>query len=739
MSLKFYCGMLALLALALAAPVAAQDAPDPVDLATRLLGYDGEPAIPDPSPIYEVGDTTSFWVSKAGQDTPVQITAELAGVGTNTYVWVEEGISYDQSNMGQLAGQIGVFYDIMRVRNNYGVVNLIPEAPSDLEGLSTLHMPDVDNDPRLYILYSSDLSGNRATLYNPVNSLENKLVPGGYSNQHEMVVVNTSNFPGIALDNGAYINVVARQLYAALAYYNNPAQPAWLREATSWNMLLQIQQADITADDLNAFFGAPETPLMRLPGLTSTGQEFGAQQLFLRYVLQRFGLGVFSDLFRSGGNGLSALDQALAAQNITDLVTGNPMTARDVFADFALANVLNRNFGDGRYIYLDPAAADLSVPLPTAQDQFDFDLLDQTVNQLATNYIGLQATEPASFTVFFNGQENVARLPMPAGDSANRFYWSGDGVNRDALLTRAFDLRKVNAATLTFDAWYTLSDSWNYAYVEVSTDDGATWSILPASSTTTANPYALAYGAGFTGISNSEKPRPFPYLGVSLDTNGITITQIVEDGPLANTDVQAGDTIAGYDGEPWEGQPNLIAFLANYEPGDTINFYIQRGNRFFDAAVALGEHPTRRKVPDAIWIPQTVDLSDYAGKTILLRFESISLPGDEDNGIAIDNITIPQIGFRDDAESGIPGWTLDGWQQTTNTVRQEFVVQAAVVGADTDRAEVTRLISPSDETASGSWDFTLQANETLVLAVSGVNDSTTAPARYSLNARPASN
>jgi immune inhibitor A len=132
-------------------------------------------------------------------------------------------------------------------------------------------------------------------------------------------------------------------------------------------------------------------------------------------------------------------------------------------------------------------------------------------------------------------------------------------------------------------------------------------------------------------------------------------------------------------------------------------------------------------------------LSDYAGHSILLRFESVSLPGNEDNGIAIDNIAIPEIGFVDDAESGIPGWTLEGWQQMNNRIPQQFVVQAAVVGDDASRTQITRLISPSDEAAFGSWDFTLQANETLVVAISGLNDDTTTPALYSLSARPASN
>jgi hypothetical protein len=732
--------LLAVMFVLLAAPVSAQDAPAPdrVNLAARLLGFSGEPAIPLPSPVYEPGDKLQFWVSKAGQDTPIQITAELAGASQTAYVWVEEGTAYDADKMGTLAGQLNAMYDIFRIRDNYGAVNTIPQSPADMNNLDILPMPDVDNDPHLYILYARDLAGNRTTFFNPANSLETSYVPGGYTNEHEMVLVNMSSFPAtVPLDDPAYINILARQFYATIAYFNNPEQTAWLREATAWDMLLQINQLNLTANDVTPFLNAPETSLIRLPGLGSSGQEFGAWQLFLRYVLQRFGFVVFRAMLTGDGSGLSALDDALSANRIVDLVTGDPITAQEVFADFVIANVVNRNFGDGRYDHIEPAMNGLAVPIPTAEDRFNFELTDQPLPQLGTNYVGLRATTATSFSVFFTGQESVARLPMPAGEEGNHFYWSGDAVNRDTAMTRTVDLTGVKSASLTFDAWYNLADGWNYAYVEVSDDAGATWSILPASSTRTSNPFALSYGPGFTGISTSEEPRPFPYLGIGLDTDGLTITQIVSTGPLANSKIQVGDTIAGYDGQPWQGQANLLAFLANYEPGDTINFYVQRGTEFFDEPIELGSHPTRRKIPDAVWMPQTVDLTMYAGKQIALRFEFISLPGNEDNGVALDNISIPEIGFQDDAESGIPGWTLDGWQQATNEVRQAFIVQAAVVADDASQMKVMRLISPTDTTASGQWDFTLQADQTLVLAVSGANDNTSTPGRYSLSARAA--
>lgn len=727
--------LVSVMLLGLVAPVYAQDNPaDPLDLARRLLGFSGEPSIPPPSPAYELGDTETFWVSKAGHDTPIQVEATLAGRGVKAYLWVEDGIPYDEGMMSSMAGRVGLLLDVLRIRDNYPQVEFIPETPRDVGVLSTLRLPDVDNDPHIYVLFTRDLAGGVNTLHNPADSFTADLVPGGYSNQHEMVYVNTSNFPGVTLHDATYFNLLTRQFYAMLAGYNNPGQAPWLVEAVSWYMLMRSQNADIQNGDVAAFFSAPDTPLTRVPGLTSTGSEFGAQQLFLRYVSQRFGQNVLQDMVTGAGAGLRALDDALLANGVTDLVTGDPITADHVFADFVMTNILNANFGDGRYFYTTAAARGQIASIDGAQDQFNFDVPNQLINQYGTRYIALSASQPTTFSLFFEGQENVPRLAMPAGTERNRFYWSGGSGLQQASMTREFDLSGVSSATLNFDAWYSLADSRNYMYVEVSTDGGQTWDILPASDTASTNPYALNYGYGFTGISNIEKPRPFPYLGVGLDTNGITLTEIIEDGPVADTDIQVGDTIIGYDGHVWDEQPNLLAFLSDYEPGDTVNLYIQRDeDTFFDAPIVLGEHPVRRVIPDALWMPQTVDLSPYAGGTILLRFESLRVPGIEDSGIAIDNIAIPEIGFSDDAERGVQGWTLYGWGQLDNQTRGRYLLQAAKITQN--RVQVSHLIAPGERTTSGVWEFSLDAGETLVLAISGVSDETTMPAVYNFSFR----
>ncbi len=721
-------------------PLEAQDdtTRDPAQLAKELLGYDGTPVFPDLSPIYKPGDTLQFWVTKANQSKPSQITAVLADATDGIYLWVEQGIGYDPDKLQTVANRLDILFDVLRIKDNLGAIQTVPQARSDLNNLQLLQIPDVDSDPHLYILFAQDLATSNATIFNPNDSLPAPLAPGGYSNQHELLIANVSAFPGIALDNNAFSAVLVEQMQSMLAFYNNPHQADWLREALSTYMLLQTQQRDITQNDVAAFLSAPQTPLMQLPSLTSTGEEYGGTQLFLRYIRQRYGSSVFHDLFSEPGDGLSALDHALQTNGVNDLISNQPVTAADAFADFAMTNLVNQSFGDGRYLYRNlDAASGMHAPALVLQDNFNFNLANRSASQFGTSYLALNATKATDFTLYFQGAAQTPRLPIP-DDGNNHFYWSGSGLDSATSLTRSFDLSNVEKATLTFDAWYNMIPDWNYAYVEVSDDQGQTWKILPTDVTTTVDPYAVSYGPGFTGISNTQPPQPFPALGVLLGTDGLTITQITPGGAVANTTIQEGDVIAGYDGHVWQSTPSVLGLLSQHKPGDTLSLYIQRGSQYLSVDVVLGKSPTRFFPQNSLWLPQQVDLSAYAGKQIQVRFQYISVAEIADKGFAVDNIAIPEISYQDDAESGVQGWTLNGWQQMTNAIPQRFLLEYSIIKSDQTLRTIKQLIGPHDSTTSGQWPLHLDAKETLVLAIAGLDDETNIPATFSLGAQQTS-
>lgn len=130
------------------------------------------------------------------------------------------------------------------------------------------------------------------------------------------------------------------------------------------------------------------------------------------------------------------------------------------------------------------------------------------------------------------------------------------------------------------------------------------------------------------------------------------------------------------------------------------------------------------------WVEETIDLTPYAGQEIMLRFEYITDDAVTQPGLIVDDVSIPEIGYFEDFESGDGGWQSEGWLRMDNRLPQEFLVQLVRPGA-TDEP-VTRLLGPG-ETPSGEWTITAGGEAGgAMLVVSGLAPVTTEPARYTL-------
>ncbi len=80
------------------------------------------------------------------------------------------------------------------------------------------------------------------------------------------------------------------------------------------------------------------------------------------------------------------------------------------------------------------------------------------------------------------------------------------------------------------------------------------------------------------------------------------------------------------------------------------------------------------------WTKQTADLTPYAGKKIQLRFEYVTDGALNFNGLAIDDVSIPEVSFNDDAEAD-NGWVANGFIRSSNVVRQRYIVQVIHFGS----------------------------------------------------------
>jgi immune inhibitor A len=127
------------------------------------------------------------------------------------------------------------------------------------------------------------------------------------------------------------------------------------------------------------------------------------------------------------------------------------------------------------------------------------------------------------------------------------------------------------------------------------------------------------------------------------------------------------------------------------------------------------------------WIQEEVDLSQFAGKKVQLRFEYITDAEINGEGFFLDDISIDAINYKSDLEADNGGWDAKGFVRVENILPQTYGLSLIIKGAITT---VTRIPLNADQTAS--MPFSLKGGEEAVLIVTGTTRFTTHPTAYQI-------
>ena len=384
-----------------------------------------------------------------------------------------------------------------------------------------------------------------------------------------------------------------------------------------------IKGYDVGGSD-QLFLTQHDSQLTAWPELEDSGPHYGASYLFLTYFYEQHGEDAIRQLVAEPANSSAGFDAVLAGLDPVRRFD-------DLFADWLVANYLDDpSLAGGRYGYVNlevdqPAYAARHKAFPVHELA--------TVSQYAADYILLEHRGPIN--IQFSGSQAVSLVGNKA-HSGDYQWWSIRGDEGDTTLTRAFDLRDLQQATLRAWMWYDLEADYDYAYVEISNDGGQTWDILSNDNTTTTNPSGSSYGPAFTGKSGG---------------------------------------------------------------GD-----------------------------QALWTDETFDLTPYVGQSVLVRFEVVTDEAVNHPGLCLDDISIPELGYRTDVETGADSWEAAGWARVTDSVPQRYLVQLITFE---DETRVERLAL--DTQMRGTITLAGPDRDTghTVLVLSALAPATTQPAAYS--------
>lgn len=442
---------------------------DLLDLARRFNGYDG-PDVARTEPFnHAVGDHAEFTLLDLDNLAEYTVSATVRAVSEHAYFFVQDGEYYPQSGLDAA------------VRDFEEVV-----WPTITGAFGEPRTPGVDGDPRITILHA-DLRGAGGYVTSS-DQWPRAAVPG--SNEREMLYIEAG---ALAASGLPYNALVAHELQHLVLQNFDDSEESWVNEGQSevaWEMV------GGSADGVWEFLGRPDYQLNHWPA-SGSSINYAASELFMGYVLDHYGgRENASALCRVPEDGVEGIDVYLRRFG---------KTFEEVFADFAVANLLDAPDGPYSHPNFDGRVSDIGE-IAAGESA------EETVAQFGADYL---RAGPGTFT--FDGADEVS-IGIPQLDGP--FWWSDRADVANPRLTFGLDLTDTEAATLEFDAWFDIERGWDYGYVSVSLDGGSHWTALAGEQTTDYDPLNVAYGPGYSGRSRGwvrERIDLTPYAGRDID------------------------------------------------------------------------------------------------------------------------------------------------------------------------------------------------------------------------------
>ena len=171
--------------------------------------------------------------------------------------------------------------------------------------------------------------------------------------------------------------------------------------------------------------------------------------------------------------------------------------------------------------------------------------------------------------------------------------------------------------------------------------------------------------------------------------------------------------LASTDGENWD----FLITPAGTDSNPSGNNY---GWGLTDRSGGIGE-----------WIQESVDISEYAGQVVQLRFEYITDTAVNGEGMLIDDISVPEIEYFTDFEADDGGWQAEGFARVTNTLPQSFRLALISIG-DTIVVEYI----PLDAFNRGQMRLDFEFFDEYILVVVGTTRFTRQLANYAFSFAP---
>jgi hypothetical protein len=277
--------------------------------------------------------------------------------------------------------------------------------------------------------------------------------------------------------------------------------------------------------------------------------DYGNAYSLMLYLYDHFGQDVISRLHRDGElQGLASLSAELKAEGANDMYR--------VLHNFQSSTLLDKLVGDAKHsVVLGARKSDVTTPSLRSSVNF----ANPTINAApgaapnGADYVPLQAANGTVLkgrdlrSLSFSGAKTLPPLPLlwtvvtnDPDRNGNPVLWSGNANNLDATAVTSVAVPTADP-TLRFLAKYGAEFGFDYAYVSVSTDGGATYTPLAGDKTIDG-----PLGPALNGTTTGFEPRSYDLSAYAGKTVLLSFRYVsdggVNEGGLLIDDISIGAT-----------------------------------------------------------------------------------------------------------------------------------------------------------------------------------------------------
>lgn len=441
----------------------------------------------------------------------------LRSVGENVEIWVANDLSFPDERPAHVVTQ----EQVDKLRNEFDN-NIYPKA-TEFFGTPDVH--NGSNSPLVDWGYFPE--GYYETSDKVIMLVDNIKDEGYYNPSYPFFVAgffwqtleNYIDRNIITIDTNSWETRLESTFYGTTIHElqhlihadNDGAEETWINEGMStFSEYLGGYGHD--ASSINFYLDHPENSLTLWDDhyAAKTGPEtiadYGQVQLFTTYLYDKFGREFIRDLAVNKKQSIESIEDTFVQHNIN-------MTFTDVYQNFITALAIDSDrVGDGVYnidsvdLRALPVDKDGTVRGKTIDYEKATTFEKEGVPAWGGDFKQLDFEDKISGISFdgidFLGTQWVTTVDPV--DPGNQVLWGNKGDEADNMLIFEADLSNVATATLNFDHYLDIEAHWDFGVVQVSTDNGQTWTSL-ANENTTSNVVDEGYPKikenvpGFTG------------------------------------------------------------------------------------------------------------------------------------------------------------------------------------------------------------------------------------------------